>query len=423
MGSARFEPGSELADVCCCGWFMAPGEVFVRTLSGGVLRVCLILLGAACGWAQTTASWTPSASPEASGLSRASTLPRALALPQVPATTQPQAPVAARDTFQNPLLPSGPDPWVTSYEGMYFYMNTTGINLTIWKTADVTDLAHAEKRVVWTPPATGPYSHDIWAPEVHRVEGRWYIYFCADAGANESHRVWVLENAAEDPLEGEWTMKGKVADATDKWAIDPSEFEVRGQRYLVWSGWKGDADGEQDIYIAHLKNPWTIDSARTLISQPTYPWEHVGDLPDRPATPHVDVNEGPEILQHGDDVFLVYSGSACWTDYYELGVVRARAGADLLKASSWQKYDHAFFKCDAAQSVFATGHNGFFKSPDGTEDWIVYHANAGKNQGCGSRRSPRAQPFTWAADGTPVFGAPVGTSTALKKPSGTKAGR
>lgn len=344
----------------------------------------------------------------------------ALALPAVPAAiAQSATPTTAQsaDTFHNPLLPTGPDPWVVTRNGFFYYMNTTGKNLTIWKTRDITDLAHAQKKIVWTPPATGPYSHDLWAPELHFLDGRWYIYFAADAGQNESHRMYVVENAAADPLEGTWTFKGKVADATDKWAIDASVFEDKGQKYMVWSGWEGDTDGEQRIYIAHLKNPWTIDSKRVMISYPEYPWERVGDLPDRPAMPHVNVNEGPEILTHGQDIFLVYSASACWTDYYELGVARTKSGANLLDLASWKKFDHPFFKQDRDAEVFGPGHNGFFKSLDGKEDWIIYHANPGPNQGCGGHRSPRIQPFTWNADGTPNFGKPISTKIALKKPS------
>ena len=325
---------------------------------------------------------------------------------------------AAAGTFHNPLLPSGPDPWVVTHGGFYYYMNTTGRNLTVWKTRNITDLAHAEKKVVWTPPAEGPYSKEIWAPELHRMDGAWYIYFAADAGKNESHRIYVIENKAEDPLEGEWTFKGKLADATDRWAIDASVFEDGGQKYMVWSGWEGDSDGEQRIYLAHMKNPWTIDSRRVLLSYPQYPWERVGDLLNRPAMPHVNVNEGPEILKHGNDIFLVYSGSACWTDYYELGVVRARLGANLMDPASWTKFDHAFFKQNREGEVFGPGHNGFFKSPDGKQDWIIYHANAKSQQGCGQFRSPRIQPFTWNSDGTPNFGEPVSTDTAIQKPSG-----
>ena len=93
----------------------------------------------------------------------------------------------------------------------YYYMNTVGTNLTVWKRRSIGDLGQAEKKVVWSPPASGPYSHDLWAPELHFLEGKWYIYFAADAGTNQSHRVWVAENPSADPLEGEWTMKGKLA--------------------------------------------------------------------------------------------------------------------------------------------------------------------------------------------------------------------
>jgi GH43 family beta-xylosidase len=336
---------------------------------------------------------------------------------------------AHQHTLTNPLLPSGPDPWITSQDGFYYYMNTTGRNLVIWKTRHIADLRTAEKKVIWTPPASGPYSHDIWAPELHFLRGRWYIYFAADAGTNVSHRLWVIENASPDPLQGEWIMKGKLADDSDKWAIDASVFENRGRIYAVWSGWEGDENGTQNIYIAELKNPWTMKGKRTRISTPDHPWEEIGDLPLRgnpeqnpganTADPlHVNVNEGPEILQHGDKVFLIYSASGCWTNFYELGMATASASSNLLKSSSWQKAALPVFWESPSAHAYGTGHNGFFKSPDGKEDWIIYHANSEPNQGCGAMRSPRAQPFTWKPDGTPDFGRPVPIGKAIPAPSG-----
>ncbi len=325
----------------------------------------------------------------------------------------------AQQTFTNPLLPSGPDPWVTFRNGFYYYMNTTGRNLTIWKTHSIADLGRAEKKVIWTPPATGPYSRDIWAPELHYLDGKWYVYFAADAGTNQTHRMWVLENPSPDPLEGAWTLKGKIADRTDKWAIDGSVFENRHKLYLIWSGWEGDENGVQSIYIARLKNPWTVAGKRVRISTPQYPWEKVGDLHPRTPQenpPHVDVNEGPEILEHGGKLFLVYSASGCWTDYYSLGMLTASAGSDLLKPSSWKKSPQPVFTESPEAHAFAPGHNSFFKSPDGKQDWIIYHANAEAGLGCGGGRSPRAQPFTWKPDGTPDFGTPVPLGTPLPLP-------
>jgi GH43 family beta-xylosidase len=334
----------------------------------------------------------------------------ASALLLTPACAVAQAP--AQSTFTNPLLSSGADPWVVTWKGNYYYMNTTGGGLTLWKTADITDLRDAGKKVVWRPEPGTAWSKGVWAPELHRWGNKWYIYFAADAGQNESHRIYVVENPSDDPIEGDWTLKGKVADATDKWAIDPDLFEVNGVHYLLWSGWKGDENGEQDIFVARMSNPWTIDSPRTLISTPTYPWEKIGDTPRM----HINVNEGPEALVHVDKVFVFFSASGCWTDDYQLGAVVASTGSNLLDPASWKKYDHPFLKKDPVAGVYAPGHNGFFKSLDGKQDWIIYHANPETGEGCGGHRSPRIQRFTWNADGTPNFGTPVPSGQPLAKP-------
>ena len=316
-------------------------------------------------------------------------------------------------TFTDPLLPSGPDPWVVYWKGFYYYSNSSGKNLTLRKTADITDLRDAQTRAVWTPEPGHAWSEELWAPELHRWGNKWYIYFAADAGQNASHRIYVVENPGDDPLEGTWTLKGKVADASDKWAIDATVFESKGDHYMVWSGWKGDVDGEQDLFIAHMRDPWTIDTPRTLISQPTFDWETHGDLPGR----HVNVNEGPEALIHDGRLFLVFSASGCWTDFYSLGVLEARSGGNLLQASTWSKLNHPFLSSDPAAQVFGPGHNGFFKSPDGKQDWIIYHANPAPGEGCGNFRSPRIQQFTWNPDGTPNFGHPIPLGQPMEKPS------
>jgi GH43 family beta-xylosidase len=130
------------------------------------------------------------------------------------------------------------------------------------------------------------------------------------------------------------------------------------------------------------------------------------------------VNEGPEVLQHGDNIFMFYSASACWTDFYELGMLKARASDDLLDPASWKKSPVALFWQSPNAHAYGTGHNSFFKSPDGKQDWIIYHANAEANQGCGDHRAPRAQPFTWKPDGTPDFGRPVPLGEPIALPAG-----
>jgi GH43 family beta-xylosidase len=328
-----------------------------------------------------------------------------------------QAGFGQSETFTNPLLPSGADPWVIYHKGYYYYTNSLQNKLNIWKVKNLANLASAEKKTVWVPPSNTQYSKELWAPELHYLNNKWYMYFAADDGNNNNHRLYVLENSAADPLTGTWVFKGKVGDATNKWAIDGSVFTHKGQLYMIWAGWEGDENGQQDIYIAKMKNPYTIDGPRVKISSPLYDWEKNGDLHDANNPPHVNVNEGPEILKHGNKLFLVYSASGCWTDFYALGMLTAPANANLLDSKSWKKSPEPVFKKSEENGVYAPGHNSFFKSPDGTEDWIIYHANAKPGQGCGGFRSPRMQKFGWNKDGTPNFGIPVKENTPLPIPS------
>lgn len=323
---------------------------------------------------------------------------------------------AQAQTFTNPLLPYGADPWSIYNDGYYYYMHTMQDSLVIWKTTDLADLAHAEKKTIFVPPAGTAYSKELWAPEIHFLENKWYVYFAADDGKNATHRMYVLENASADPMTDNWVLKGKVADKTDKWAIDGSVFYHRNKLYMVWSGWEGDENGKQEIFIAKMKNPYTIKGKRSKISSPQLDWELHGDLNDAGNPPHVSVNEGPQILVNGDQTFLIYSASGCWTDFYALGMLTLK-GKNILNPKSWKKADQSVFKQSSKNGVYAPGHNSFFTSPDGKENWILYHANDKPGQGCGSFRSPRAQKFTWNKDGTPNFGEPLKTNTIINIPS------
>lgn len=316
---------------------------------------------------------------------------------------------AAAETFTNPLLPSGPDPWVIYRGGFYYYTNTLGDRIALWRTRDITRLGTAQMRVVWRPPATGADSAAIWAPELHRVRGRWYLYFAASDRAHDDdgHRhIFVLENAATNPLQGRWMERGMLR--TSHPGIDPTEFADGGRLYFVYSAYVG---SHSDLIIARMLNPWTLSSRQVDIAHPTEPWEMQGGR---------QILEGPEFLggPRGQR-FLAYSASACWSDQYALGLLTAAPGANLLDPRSWTKSPAPVFHASVANGVYATGHNGFFESPDGKQSWIIYHANSGPHEGCGKDRAPRIQPFTWRADGTPDFGVPVRAGATLQAPSGT----
>ena len=322
----------------------------------------------------------------------------------------------AAQQFQNPLLDSGADPFSVYVDGYYYYTHTMGNRVVLWKTKNLANLREAESKTIWTPPAGTMYSKNVWAPEIHYINNTWYVYVAADNGTNENHRMYVLQNTSANPLNDQWEFKGKLAAPSDKWAIDGNVFEYNNQLYMAWSGWEGDTNGQQDIFIAKMSDPTSISGKRVKISSPTYPWERNGDLGTDGNPEQVFVNEGPQFLEHDGKLFIVFSASGCWTDFYALGLL-SLAGTDPMDASAWTKKEEPIFQQTPENGVYAPGHNSFFKSPDGTEDWILYHANSNPGEGCGNKRAPRMQRLYWNEDGTPFIGTPLPTTVLLPIPS------
>ena len=317
----------------------------------------------------------------------------------------------AADILVNPIVPAcgvagAADPSVVHWDGFYYYcksLNDQAIGVA--RAARLQDIGKVPMLTIWAPPAGTDYSEQIWAPELQLVQGRWYIYFAASDGANVSHRMFVLE-ANTDDLQGAYTFKGKVTDSTDCWAIDGLTLEHDDGLYFVWSGWRSQADlFPQVTYIARMENPWTIAGERHEIAAPDRTWEQAG----------APLMEGHAILRREGKLFVTYSASASWTDDYTLGLLEY-TGGDLLQPKSWAKSAAPVFtKLDSASS-YGPGHNSFVKSPDGREDWIVYHAIDTSNGGW-AQRSVRAQRFEWDQEGRPNFGLPVATGVPIAGPS------
>jgi GH43 family beta-xylosidase len=310
----------------------------------------------------------------------------------------------ASSTFTNPVAVRGADPWVIRQGGSYFYCQSRGGSITVSKAERLVDLGQRRGTRVWTPPPGTAYSRELWAPELHCLRGQWFIYVAADDGNNDNHRMYVLQGTAQDPTQP-FEFRGKLAAPTDRWAIDGTVLQMPGDRlYFVWSGWEGDTNVAQNLYIAPMSDPLTISGERVCISRPEHDWEKQG----QPL-----VNEGPEALWNGNKLFLIYSASGSWGDDYCLGQL-TWTGGDVLDPKSWVKHPKPVFAGNS--KVVSPGHASFVKSRDGSEDWIVYHT--ARYRGAGWNRQVQIQRFTWNEDGSPKFGEPVATGVPLSLPSG-----
>ncbi|MBA2806813.1 family 43 glycosylhydrolase [Streptomyces sp. KM273126] len=328
--------------------------------------------------------------------------------------TQPTV-AAVGKPYTNPVkAQKGADPWLEYYNGSYYLVTTsfTG-ELTMRKSPTLAGLSTAPSVQVWSDSTTGRNSN-FWAPEIHFLDGKWYLYYSAGnrgTACCDSQRTHVLESAGSDPM-GPYSYKNSLTGSNltpGGWLIDASVLRHGNRLYLVGSGFIG--GGAQSLVIAPMSNPYTLASSTfTIISSPTLGWETSG----------APVNEGPEPLYRDGRTFLTFSASSCQTPDYKLGRLEL-TGSDPLNPASWTKKQTPVFQRNDAAGVYGPGHNGFFTSPDGTENWIVYHGNSTSNGGCGNARTTRAQKFTWNADGTPDFGTPVALGTTLAGPSGETA--
>ena len=290
------------------------------------------------------------------------------------------------------------------YEGYYYLAATTwGDTLSMKRGRSIQELKEADATVIWRD-ATASRCCNMWAPEFYLMEGpsgrRWYHYYTAGDGNDlATQRSHVLESEGLDPM-GPYHYRGQLL---DYWAIDGSVLETATDRYFLFSSWDGPT---QNVYAIAMDNPWTVSGPRTLLTSPEHAWEREGSDP---------VNEGPAALYHQGRTFVTYSASQCADAGYKLGLLEL-TGTDPLAQSSWWKSPVPVFR--AANGAYGSAHNGFFVSPDGTENWLVYHATTNPSGSCWTDRTTRIQPFTWQPDGTPSFGAPLPLNADIPVPSG-----
>nr|WP_245880428.1 glycoside hydrolase family 43 protein [Streptomyces zhaozhouensis] len=319
--------------------------------------------------------------------------------PPTTETTTDEAAPAASGTFRNPLNP-GPDPFLTYANGEYHLATTQGDGIRMWSASSLADLLAADPVTVWTDTDPSRDQH-IWAPEFYRFGDRWYMYYTADDGVDEHHRLFVLESEGDDPR-GPYHFKAKLEppNHVDKFAIDPGILQHDGKLYLAYSGLN--EYQHNGLNIAPMSNPYTV-------SGDAVPFDAAGGCPE--------VREGPAFLYRNGKTWMTYSACDTGKPDYQVWMMSLPEGADPLVRENWTQHDGALFSRNDEVGVYGPGHHTFFTSPDGTEDWIIYHAK-NTSENTYTHRTTRAQPISWNDDGSPNLGRPLALGATLDLPSG-----
>ena len=304
--------------------------------------------------------------------------------------------------YNSPLVYRRADPYVHYHTDGYYYFTGTipqYDSIEIRRARTLNGLLTADSFIVWKKHMTGEMSGLIWAPELHYIDGVWYIYFTASSSADRwSIRPYVLRCRDENPITGKWEELGQIDVGHESFSLDMTSFIHKdGKQYVIWAQdmYHG---GPSELFMARMKNPWTLETKPMLLTTPQYPWEKH----------RFEVNEGPAVLRRNGKVIVTYSASDTGC-HYCMGMLWADEDSDLLNPISWRKSDVPVFTSSDGAGQYGPGHNSF--TTDGGRDILIYHSRSYKETEGDplddNNRHARAKAFDYDENGLPVFGEPV----------------
>lgn len=278
--------------------------------------------------------------------------------------------------YPDPFIPERADPFVTKGGDLYYFTASypafgsaeNGYDRIVLRCSNtVSGLATAQEKTVWKAHDEGVMARHIWAPEMHYIENKWYIFFAAGEKENVWNiRPYVLACSGDDPMKDEWLEKGRMQKlpedtmSFENFSLDMTYFSVGGKHYVIWA----QIEGDSSLFMAEIdpKAPWKIISLPLLLSKPEFDWEKI----------RFRVNEGPSVVFEKDKVIVFFSASGTGAEYC-MGMLYADKNADLMNAKSWTKLSHPVLATKDLCGQVGPGHNSFVKDENGNL-LIVYHA-------------------------------------------------
>lgn len=279
--------------------------------------------------------------------------------------------------YQNPFITERADPYITKGSDGYYYFTASypayenvhsGYDrIILRRSRTVEGLREAEEKTIWTAHSEGVMSKHIWAPEIHEIKGRWYIFFAAGNSDDIWHiRPYMLRLEGSDPINGNWTELGKVkAKKGDEvsfrsFSLDMTCFEHKGKHFVIWA----EIIGDSSLFMAEIdpEKPNELISEPILLTKPEYDWEKVNHK----------VNEGASVLKTKDRIYVFFSASGTGAEYC-MGMLYADSDSDLMKKESWTKVTEPVLETKDLPGEAGPGHNSFVTDEKG-KLLLVYHA-------------------------------------------------
>ena len=270
--------------------------------------------------------------------------------------------------------------WIQKRADPYVYKHTDGTyyftaslpdydGIALRKADKLFNLKDAPEKMIWKKHDKGIMSFHVWAPELHFIFGKWYIYFAAgDVDDIWAIRPYVLECQGDDPFNDEWIEKGMMQCSDEDpfsfraFSLDGTVLENHGEYYFIWAEKVGVGKQISNLYIAKMESATKLSTVQVLLTTPDYDWERVGFW----------VNEGPAFIKNDGKIYMTYSASETGVAYC-IGMLSADENDDLLDPKSWEKRRMPVLKTSEELKIYGPGHNSFTVNDEG-EPVMIYHA-------------------------------------------------
>lgn len=291
-------------------------------------------------------------------------------------------------TYPNPFIAQRADPYILkAYDGYYYFTASypafesadNGYDrIILRRSKTIEGLPQAKEHTVWTAHKKGIMAKHIWAPEIHRILDKWYIFFAA----GDSDGIWNIRPyllcCEGDPINDPWQEPGKMQaadgdnDTFERFSLDMTYFEHKGRHYLIWA----EIVGDSSLFISEIDphNPQKLLKKPTLLTKPEYPWEMVCHR----------VNEGASLLKTKDKLYIFFSASGTGSEYC-MGRLSADIDCDPTDPSAWEKLPYPVLETADLPGESGPGHNSFTTDEKGNV-LLVYHSRpeAHLSKQCGS---------------------------------------
>ena len=246
-------------------------------------------------------------------------------------------------TFLNPVVAGDhPDPTILK-DGADYYMTFSTFDsypgLVIW---------HSRDLVNWRP-VTAALARNIgsvWAPELIRHKGRYFLYIPVKASPNTSYVIWA------DRIEGPWS--------------DPIDLKLPNH---IDPGHAVGEDGSRWLFLSGGDRVRLSDDGLSRIGEPEHvydPWRYPSDWVVEGFSP-----EGPKITRHGGYFYLVTAvgGTAGPPTGHMVIAARSRS-----IHGPWENHpaNPLVRTTDVRERWWSRGHATLVEGPAG-DWWTAYH--------------------------------------------------